>query len=242
MSHRVGIEAVGVTKTLGTRTVLRGVDLAIAAGESVVLRGDNGSGKTTLLRCLAGLYRLDAGQIRWFERSPAEIAAHHLIGMVAHESHLHPHLSLRENLILAGRLQDVSGPIHRARLWLEAAGLAGHADRLPREVSEGMRRRASLARALLHEPPILLLDEPFSGLDQAGVTWFYDVLLERQRRGLTTCLVTHDVYAIRPLADRIVELRSGRLWDSAGPSASKATDDMLAVSVSIPGCHAEVTA
>jgi len=242
MSQRVGIRAEGLTKTLGTRTVLRGVNLAIIAGECVVLRGDNGTGKTTLLRCLAGLVRPDAGYVRWFERSPLETAAHRLIGMVAHESHLYPHLTLRENLIIAGRLHDVSGPAHRASLWLEAAGLNEHADRFPREVSQGMRRRTSLARALVHEPSILLLDEPFSGLDHAGLEWLCDVLLERQRQGRTTCLVTHEDPTTRQLADRVLELRSGRLWASAGPSSDRETDAWLAASVSPRACHAEVTA
>ena len=242
MCHRVAIRAEGLTKTLGTRTVLRGVNLAIIAGECVVLRGDNGTGKTTLLRCLAGLVRPDAGHVRWFERSPVETAAHRLIGMVAHESHLYPHLTLRENLVIAGRLHDVSGPTRRASLWLEAAGLNEHADRLPREVSQGMRRRTSLARALVHEPPILLLDEPFSGLDQAGREWLCDLLLERQRQGRTTCLVTHEDPTTRHLADRVLELRSGRLWASAGPSSDRETDACVAASVSPRACHAEVTA
>jgi heme exporter protein A len=218
MCHRVAIRAKGLTKTLGTRTVLRGIDLVINAGEFVILRGDNGTGKTTLLRCLAGLARPDAGHVGWFERSTNETAAHRLVGMVAHESHLYPHLTLRENLVLAGRLQDVAGPVPRANRWLEAAGLDDHAGRLPREVSQGIRRRTSIARALLHDPPILLLDEPFSGLDQAGRGWLVGLLREGHEQGRTTCLVTHEAPTVRPLADRALELRSGRLWGPSGAS------------------------
>ena len=216
MSQRVGIRAEGLIKAMGSRTVLSGVDLAILEGESVVLRGDNGTGKTTLLRCLAGLVRLDAGLVRWFERSPMETTARRMIGMVAHESQLYPHLTLRENLIIAARLHDLSAPKRLASFWLEAAGLVRHADRLPREVSQGMRRRTSLARALVHEPPILLLDEPFSGLDLAGREWLCDVLLDRLSQGRTTCLVTHEDPTAGHLASRVLELRSGRLWPSEG--------------------------
>jgi heme exporter protein A len=242
MCQRVAIRAEGLSKALGTRNVLRGVNLAISTGECVLLRGDNGTGKTTLLRCLAGLVRPDAGSVRWFERSPLETTAHRLIGLVAHESHLYPHLTLRENLVITGRLHDVSGPTHRASQWLEAAGLNEHADRLPREVSQGMRRRTSLARALVHEPPILLLDEPYSGLDQAGGEWLCEVLLERRRQGQTTCLVTHEDATTRHLADRVLQLRSGRLWASTRTLPDRETDACVAASVSPRACPTQVTA
>ena len=128
MSQRVAIQAEGLMKAMGRRTVLRGVDLAVLEGECVVLKGDNGSGKTTLLRCLAGLVRPDAGFVQWFERSPLETKARRLIGMVAHESHLYPHLTLRENLTIAGRLHDLSGadptgePLARSRRSRTACG------------------------------------------------------------------------------------------------------------------------
>jgi ABC-type multidrug transport system ATPase subunit len=231
MAHPAGIRAKGLTKTFGERTVFRDVDFDMISGECVVLVGDNGSGKTTFLRCLAGLARPDAGFVRWFGRSPTEASARHLMGMVAHESHLYPYLTLRENLILAGRLYGVTGPARRASQWVEAAGLHKHADRLPREVSHGMRRRTSLARALVHDPPLLLLDEPFSGLDQAARDWLRDLLLTRQKQGRASCLATHDVPASRNLADRVVELRSGRLLESTGTSSDRGTGSSVSVSV-----------
>ena len=238
MSQRVGIRAEGLTKAMGTRTVLRAVDLAIGEGECVVLRGDNGSGKTTLLRCLAGLVRPDAGHVMWFDRSPRETTARRLVGMMAHESHLYPNLTLRENLTVAARLQGLRDPTQRASFWLEAAGLEHHAQRLPREVSQGMRRRTSLARALLHEPPILLLDEPSSGLDQAGRQWLYDVLLERQGQGRTTCLVTHEDFGVEHLACRGLELRSGRVWASESPGPRE--NSAASASLSLPAYRAQV--
>ena len=186
--------------------------------------GDNGAGKTTLLRCLAGLVRPDAGGVRWFGLGPEQAAMRSLIGLVAHESLLYPYLTLRENLVLAGRLHAVSEPARRAMHWLGSAGLDGHADRLPGEVSRGMRRRASIARALINDPPILLLDEPFSGLDRTGCDWTADLLRTRRLRGWTTCLVTHEDRTARQLADRTLELRSGRLGASVR-SAPTSTGD-----------------
>ncbi len=216
MDEHIAIRSENLTKRLGSRTVLRGLDLAIAAGECVVLSGENGSGKTTLLRCLAGLARLDSGRVWWFVDSPANPAAHRLIGMVSHESHLYPNLTLRENLVLSGRLYGVDAPKARAAFWLDAAGLGRHADRLPREVSQGMRRRAALARASLHEPPILLLDEPFSALDRAGREWVQGLLRDRREAGQTTCLVTHEGLTTLDFVDRELHLQAGRLWEING--------------------------
>jgi ABC-type multidrug transport system ATPase subunit len=206
---------------MGKRSVLRGLDLLIIEGECVVLRGDNGSGKTTLLRCLAGLARPEEGRVRWFEHLPLETSARRLIGMVAHESHLYRHLTLCENLVLAARLQSLDEPAQRAARWLDAAGLKRFADRLPEEVSQGMRLRTSLARALLHDPPILLLDEPFSGLDPAGKEWLGQTLLERRIQGQTTCLVSHEHPTTDRLVSRTLELRAGRLRRSDGPEPAQ---------------------
>jgi heme ABC exporter ATP-binding subunit CcmA len=242
MSHAVAVRAERLTKTLGARKVLRALDLTIHAGECVVLRGHNGTGKTTLLRCLAGLVRPDAGHVSWFGRSPAETAAHGLIGMVAHESHLYPHLTLRENLVLAGRLQGVAGPTLRADRWLEAAGLHDHSRRLPREVSQGMRRRTSIARAMLHDPPLLLLDEPFSSLDQSGRSWLAGLLRDRYEQGQTTCLVTHETATAPEVAGRVLELRAGSLWETDEGSSGRNGDAPASVNVPAPGRHEEVAA
>jgi heme exporter protein A len=215
MARHAAIRAENLTKTLGARTVLSGITLDLDEGELVLLTGANGSGKTTLLRCLAGLVRPDRGLVRWFGRSPADPSARQLIGLVAHESHLYAHLTLRENVLLAARLRGVPEPARRADRWLAAVGLERAADRFPREASQGMRRRASLARALVHDPPILLLDEPFSGLDGAGHDWLRDLLRTRREHGQSTCLTAHDLRAAYPLADRVLELRSGHLRSPA---------------------------
>lgn len=211
MPSCVAIRAEGVRKSLGKRAVLAGLDLVIVEGESLEIRGENGSGKTTLLRCLAGLIRPDAGRIEWSGRATAGLGTCSGIGLVAHETHLHPHLTLRENLELCGRLHGLDDARHRADWWLGEAGLGRAAARLPREVSQGMRRRASIALALLHAPAILLLDEPTAGLDEPGRSWLVSILEDRGARGSTTCLVTHDASGSLPDPTRILVLRRGGL-------------------------------
>ncbi len=178
------IEVCRLSKLFGRRPVLEGLDFAIAAGSSVALCGANGSGKTTLLGCLAAVIRPTAGEVRWFGQCPAnDHHARRLIGMVAHESRLYPHLSLRENLLFAARMYGLAQPARRADDWLEQCGLQAYRHLTPAETSKGVRQRAALARAMIHEPPILLLDEPFAGLDAEGSQWLRRVLDEHRRRG-----------------------------------------------------------
>ena len=166
------VRARELTKHYGSRTILRRVDLEIAAGEAVALRGGNGAGKTTLLRCLAAITRPTRGEVWWFgQPAYGDPAQRRCVGMVAHESRLYPHLTLRENLLFAGRMYGIDHPAERADQLLADVGLAEHAQRLPMQVSRGMGQRVAVARALVHEPPILLLDEPFSGLDAEGQAW-----------------------------------------------------------------------
>jgi len=206
------LEAIGLRKALGGKAVLRGADFRLAAGAIVALRGANGSGKTTLLRCLAGLLRPDAGEIREFGRrvAPGQ-SARRAIGMLGHETALYPHLTLRENLLFAGRMGSVAVPRDRADQWLQRIGLQPHADRLPGQLSRGMRQRAALARALIHAPRIVLLDEPFSGLDPQGAVWLASLLCELSGDGTAVCLVIHDERMAERLAPTILELRDGRL-------------------------------
>ncbi|MGA2066269.1 MAG: ABC transporter ATP-binding protein [Thermoguttaceae bacterium] len=201
-----------LSKSFGRRAVLRRIDARVAEGESLVVTGANGSGKTTLLGCLASLVRPTSGEVYWFGRpAGGDPAAQELVGMVAHENRLYPHLTLRENLVFAARMHGVPWPGRRADELLEDAGLGPHAARMPPALSRGMRQRAAVARALVHDPPILLADEPFAGLDTAGADWLADRLLELRARGRTLCLVLHDEVLARRLADAVVQLRDGYL-------------------------------
>jgi heme ABC exporter ATP-binding subunit CcmA len=213
-----------LSKEFGNRWVLRAIDLDVAAGESLALTGANGSGKTTLLRCLASLVRPTEGEVRWFGRpATGDPAVRRLVGMVAHESRLYPHLSLRENLIFAARMCGVRRAAVRADALLERVGLTPRAGSLPRQVSQGMRQRVAVARALVHEPRILLLDEPFSGLDAAGREWLTELMTKQRGAGTTICFTTHDETKAVQLADRWFELRAGRLHELPVSRETKGT-------------------
>jgi heme exporter protein A len=211
------IRAVQLSKAFGGRIVLDAVDLEIAAGESVAITGANGAGKTTLLGCLASVLRPDGGEVYWFgHRAGRDVALRRRIGVVAHESGLYSHLTLRENLIFAARMGGMKDARHRADQWLDMVGLAPHADVLPTRLSRGMRQRLAVARALIHDPALLLLDEPFTSLDTAGTEWLLTLLADLRDRGRTICFVAHEQEKVRRLAQRVLELRDGRIYDITG--------------------------
>jgi ABC-type multidrug transport system ATPase subunit len=203
----------GLSKRFEGRVVWSDVGFDVADGETVAVTGENGAGKTTLLRCLASACRPDAGDVQWFGQPASGPPARRLIGLVAHESCLYPHLTVRENLIFAGRMTGVCDPSQRADRLLEDAAMSRHAHRRPPRLSQGMRRRIAVVRALVHDPRILFLDEPFSSLDAEGARWLYATLAELRRRRRTICFVTHDPAEVRQLADRVFHLRSGRLYE-----------------------------
>jgi heme exporter protein A len=136
-----------------------------------------------------------------------------LVGIVAHESGLYANLTLRENLTFAARMSRMDDPRRAVDHWLDATGLAPHAEEVPTRLSRGMRQRLAVARALIHDPPILLLDEPFTSLDAAGAEWLLALLAGLRDRGRTICFVAHDDARIQRLAQRVLELRQGKVYD-----------------------------
>jgi heme ABC exporter ATP-binding subunit CcmA len=231
-THNIAIEANGLCRVFGSRVVLSKIDLRVAAGESIALTGANGAGKTTLLRCLAAALRPSAGEVRWFgQLAGADASTRRLVGMVAHESFLYPHLTVRENLVFAARMCGLPEPLRQADRWINSIGLRPHAQRPSARLSKGMRQRLAVARALVHDPRILLLDEPFAGLDAAGSQWLMELLRELRGRGRTVCFTTHDEGKARLLADQVFYLQSGRLrqfaasgdqWRAENPPAARA--------------------
>ncbi len=204
--HRpVAIEARRLTVLFGMHTVLDEVDLEIAAGQTVAVVGANGAGKTTLLRCLAGVLRPTAGEVLWLgQTSLKSPAARRLVGMVAHQRLFYPELTPRENLLFAARMYGVCEPKQRVTQLLADAGLSAWADQPTVRLSHGMRQRLAVSRALVHDPPILLLDEPFSGLDTDARSWLTDLMVELCDGGATICFTTHDGQSAWQLADRIL--------------------------------------
>jgi len=206
------LEATGLRRSFGGLRVLRGVDLVVRTGEAVAVAGPNGAGKTTLLRLLAGLMRPEAGEVRVLGHPVRghDAAGRRWIGFVSHHSLLYDDLTLAQNLAFAARLYRLPRPADAARQALESAGLAARADESPRRLSRGMAQRAAIARALLHGPRVLLLDEPFTALDAASAERLRGELAGRLAEGLGMVIVTHRLSEVWSVATRVAVLAEGR--------------------------------
>ncbi|MGH7579494.1 MAG: heme ABC exporter ATP-binding protein CcmA [Gemmatimonadales bacterium] len=207
------LEARGLRRSFGGLRVLRGVDLQVLAGEAVVVAGPNGAGKTTLLRLLAGLMGPEAGEVRVLGRPVRGEggSGRRPIGFVSHQSLLYDDLTLRQNLTFTARLYGLPRPAEAARMALDAAGLTARADDSPRRLSRGLSQRAAIARALLHDPSLLLLDEPFTALDAAAAERLREELARRLAAGLGMVIVTHRLGEVWGLATRVAVLAEG-VW------------------------------
>ena len=189
--------------------------------------GPNGAGKTTLLRILAGLARSSGGGVTLRGTPPGrEPESRRAIGLLSHQSHLYDDLSAAENLAFAARLYGVPDPEGTARRRLAALGLAERADEPVRRLSRGLLQRVAIARALLHEPTLLLLDEPFTGLDPHASAQVTTMLRTELRRGAAVVLVSHEVREAWPLATHAHALIQGA-WALSGPVAGP-VDQFLA--------------
>jgi heme exporter protein A len=221
------LEARGLQRSFGRVRILHGIDLTLAPGEALAVIGPNGSGKTTLLRLLAGLMRPTAGEVRVLGQplGPGAGPVRRVIGLLAHQSFLYDDLTLLENLTFAARLYTLDRPREAAAAALERAGLGARAGELPRRLSRGLLQRAAIARALLHSPRILLLDEPFTGLDAVAADQLRDELRTRLEQGIGIILVTHQLAEVWDLASRVAVLLEGR-WAANEPRA-KSLDDFL---------------
>jgi ABC-type multidrug transport system ATPase subunit len=186
--------------------------LSVAPGQIVTVLGANGAGKTTLLRCLAGVLRPTSGEVRWLGQSPQQNPAlRQSIGMVAHQDWLYGELTPRENLLFSARMYGVTHVHARVDQLLSEAGLLPYANRTADQLSHGMRRRLSVCRALVHDPPILLFDEPFSGLDDNGQIWLQRLLMQLRARFRAICLSTHQPEFALRMSDRVARLENGGL-------------------------------
>jgi heme exporter protein A len=214
-----GLRFENIDKRYGGLFALRRVSLEISPSECVVLAGRNGSGKTTLLRIAARIVRPTAGQLS-FPGSSAESAGNRRPGYVAHTTMVYDELSAEENLILFAKLQNVEQPSARAEELLHEVGLYDRRDSLVRAYSRGMRQRIAIARALIHRPSVLLLDEPATGLDTIGISWLAKTLGEVSRSGCTIVMSLHGESEISALATRAVQLDAGSLVADSKSGAS----------------------
>jgi len=204
------LEAHQVTRSFGPVRAVEGVSFRLAAGEFLTVFGPNGAGKTTLLRLLGGALRPTSGEVRIAGQSldPAETAWRSRIGVLSHQGFLYGHLTAAENLAFYGRLYGVER--ERGAEALERVGLQDRADRPVRTFSRGMRQRLALARTLLHDPDVVLLDEPYTGLDAHAAAVLRDVLAQLKDGRRTVVLVTHNLAEGLELADHVAILVRGR--------------------------------
>jgi heme exporter protein A len=201
-----------VARHYGRRKALSQISFTCDGGEIVGLLGPNGAGKSTLLNILATLLKPSKGEVRYGDQSAdagAEVRA--LIGMLGHDLFLYPELTARENLEFFAHLYGMANVRAAAANGLDRAGLADRADDFVAGFSRGMRQRVALERALLHGPKLILLDEPFTGLDQASTGALVARLRERQGAGCLIVLATHDLDVADGLLSRSIYLRDGRI-------------------------------
>lgn len=212
MSHPY-LEITKLKKNYDLKPVLRGVDLTIEQGQRVALLGANGAGKTTLLRVLAGLAEPDGGQVRIDGRDMLHDAqqARRAVGFVTHQPYLYDDLTVMENLLFFARMYGVKQRHERARALLERVGLLKRANERASALSRGQSQRLALARALLHSPRLLLLDEPDTGLDEEGITLLETILNEQTHNGGAVLFTTHQLEHAMRWSDHIGLLRGGRM-------------------------------
>ena len=207
------IKVQGLTKSFGTRQALRGIDLEIESGKSVVIFGPNGAGKTTLIRILATIMNPSSGAILVdgldLKSNAGEIRRK--IGIVTHQTLLYNNLTAYENLEFYGRMFDV--PELKKRIG-ELVSLVGMTSRLHDRVgtlSRGMQQRIAIARALLHKPTLLFMDEPETGLDQEAIPLIWDPLPDATGRKRTIILTTHNMERGFELGERLLILDKGKI-------------------------------
>jgi heme exporter protein A len=211
------LRLIDVSRTFGRRRALNRVSLAAEAGTITALLGHNGAGKSTLLSIAATLLRPTSGRVKYGE-TDAEAGGAALrarIGLLAHDLYLYPELTAAENLHFFAKVYGLDGVEGRVDAALDRAGLAERRDDVVSGFSRGMRQRLALERALIHEPRLLLLDEPFTGLDEAARTALRGRLRAARDAGAIVLLTTHDIVAIEGLTDAAVSLVDGRLLSHA---------------------------
>ena len=220
------IQAEKIVKSFGPRFALAGVDLSVGAGEFVTLLGPNGAGKTTLLRILATLSRPTSGTLRIDGLDPSQVGAEvrRRIGFLSHRTMLYDDLTAEQNLNFYARMYDLDGSQTRIESLLKQVGLLTRRHDLVRTFSRGMQQRLSVARAVLHHPQVLLLDEPYTGLDPNAAQVLTDLLGDLAVEGCAVILTTHNLERGLMAGRRVIVLVRGRIvYDERGDAVTRAT-------------------
>jgi heme exporter protein A len=210
------LAAIDLGRHFGRRKALSDISFECSAGEIVGVLGPNGAGKSTLLSILATLLAPSTGRVEYggYTAGAAGAALRARLGLLGHDLYLYPELTARENLMFFAQLYALDRPAERVRRSLDEAGLGARGDEPVMGFSRGMRQRVALERALLHQPRLLLLDEPFTGLDQASSAALVSRLRGLQADGRLVIVATHDLDVVDGLLSRVLYLRNGRLVGS----------------------------
>ncbi len=212
-----------IWKFYGDYPALRDISFEVPQGRCLALLGRNGAGKTTMLRILAGLSRASKGRVTLFGKDALASESRSRIGILGHGIAVYDELSAMENLQLFARLYGLPQPAETALAWLEKTGLERVKNGLVREFSRGMRQRLAVARAFLHNPSVLLLDEPFTALDDRAIAVLQGLLVEARDAGRTIIMSTHQLREALELATDVALINRGRL-----AYHGVRTDEMLA--------------
>ena len=237
------IRASSLTKHYGARLAVDDVSLEVDRGEILGFLGPNGAGKTTTILMLMGILKPDAG---WAEVAGRRVArgdlrGRRLIGAVSEHPHLYDDMTVGGYLAFFGRLFGVDAVQPRSAALLEELGLADRRDDRAVDLSKGLQQKLSLSRALLHDPPVLILDEPASGLDPHGIREFREILLRERERGRAILISSHVLSEVERIADRVVILSDGRVIASDATAAIAAKlSDVLQVEIELDGSADEV--
>ena len=218
------LEIQNVWKYYGDYPALRDVTFNVEEGSCLALLGRNGAGKTTLLKILAGLSKPGKGAVRVMGEDARAQVTRRRIGVLGHGIGIYDELSAYENLMLFARLYSVPKPEHVVSEWLERTGLERVREGLVREFSRGMRQRLAVARAFLHKPSLMLLDEPFTALDDRGIAVLQDFLNDARRAGRTIIMSTHQLREALELATDVALINRGKLA-YRGPRTQEMLDD-----------------
>ncbi|HTP89436.1 MAG TPA: heme ABC exporter ATP-binding protein CcmA [Bryobacteraceae bacterium] len=213
-----------IWKYYGDFPALRGIELTVERGACLALLGRNGAGKTTLLRIIAGLSRPGKGSVHVLGEDARNKLTRRRIGVLGHAIGVYEELSALENLRYFGRLYGVADPTRTAIEWLERTGLANVRDGLVREFSRGMRQRLAVARTFLHDPALLLLDEPFTALDDRAIAVLQSLLRQAQGEGRSIVMSTHQLREALELATDVALINRGKLA-FRGPRTQGMLDD-----------------
>jgi heme exporter protein A len=207
------IEARGLTKKFGYKTALRDVDIYLKEGDSLALFGPNGAGKSTMIQVLGSLMQPTSGSVRiaGYETRRDRQALRQIIGLIGHQTFLYPQLTAYENLKFYGAMYDVSRVNDRISEVLDIVALSDYRNDTVENFSRGMQQRLSIGRAIIHDPRIMFLDEPFTGLDQQSREDFIKLILQFRDQGKTVIMASHHLHLGLELCNQAAILKSGKI-------------------------------